>query len=198
MSTVGVDPERHRFATVGARAFGFHGAGRLHEGARGVTRAAVHAAGAPCYTPHMTTTTPRLPTIAWVYLLLSLLGAASTWTYNVLALRELGSAYTPAAFLRVGFEGSVLLGSLASDFWVGSLAALVWMVVEAGRLGMRRRWLYVVLTFVIAWAFAFPLFLFMRERRLAAMRSLAQRPNNIRNQKEQGYVDQQSFGAVGR
>jgi hypothetical protein len=119
----------------------------------------------------MTTNATRLAPIAWLYLSLSLLGAASTWTYNVLAMRELGPAFTPQAFIRVGFEGSVLLGSLASDFWVGSLAALVWMVVEAGRLGMRWRWLYVVLTFVVAWAFAFPLFLFMRERHLAATRS---------------------------
>jgi hypothetical protein len=31
---------------------------------------------------------------------------------------------------------------------------------------MHRWWLYVVLSFSVAFAFAFPLFLFMRERRL--------------------------------
>jgi hypothetical protein len=105
--------------------------------------------------------------IAWVYLALALVGAASTWSYNILALRELGDAFTPQAFIRVGFEGSPLLGSLASDFWVGSLASLIWMMREGMRLRMRRVWVYFVLTFVIAWAFALPLFLFMRERHIA-------------------------------
>lgn len=55
---------------------------------------------------------------------------------------------------------------MASDFWVGAFAALIFMIVEGRRLQMKRLWIYVVLTFVIAWAFAFPLFLFMRERML--------------------------------
>jgi hypothetical protein len=68
----------------------------------------------------------------------------------------------------VGFEGSPLLGSLASDFWVGSLASLIWMVSEGMRLRMKRIWIYIVLTFAIAWAFSLPLFLFMRERHIAS------------------------------
>ena len=42
------------------------------------------------------------------------------------------------------------------------------MVVEGRRLGMRHLWFYVVATFLIAFAFTCPLFLFMRERLLAA------------------------------
>lgn len=105
--------------------------------------------------------------IAWAYLVLSILGAVSTWSYNLQALKVMGDAFTPAAFITVGFEGSPLLGSLAADFWVGSLASLIWMVSEGLRLRMKHLWLYVVLTFAIAWAFSLPLFLFMRERRLA-------------------------------
>jgi hypothetical protein len=113
---------------------------------------------------------PRLPAIASVYLVLSVIGAIATWTYNLIAIREVGGNFTPLAFLRVGFEGSAMLGSLAADFWVGSLASLIWMVAEARRLRMRMPWVYVVLTFLIAWACALPLFLYMRERRLAATR----------------------------
>jgi len=116
----------------------------------------------------MTQPVSRPAVIAWLYLALALVGAASTWSYNVAAMRELGDAFTPQAFVRVGFEGSPLLGSLASDFWVGSLASLIWMVSEGTRLRMKRIWVYVALTFVIAWAFALPLFLFMRERRIAS------------------------------
>jgi hypothetical protein len=109
----------------------------------------------------------RTPAIAWVYLALSAIGLCSTMTFNVLAIKLFGSAYTPAAFVRAGFEGSPILGSLASDFWVGSLASVIWMVAEGRSLGMRRIAWYIVLTLLIAWAFALPLFLFMRERHLA-------------------------------
>jgi hypothetical protein len=112
------------------------------------------------------------PPLAWIYLALSVLGALSTWTYNLQAFSELGDAFTPAAFLRVGFEGSPILGSLAADFWVGSTASLIWMISEGQRLKMQRLWIYVVLTFVIAWACSLPLFLFMRERRLGAQASI--------------------------
>lgn len=79
---------------------------------------------------------------------------------------EVQRAMTAQEFLTVGFTGSSLLGSLASDFWVGSSAALIFMIVEGRRLQLPRLWLYVALTFLVAWAFSFPLFLFMRERRL--------------------------------
>lgn len=101
-----------------------------------------------------------------VYLALSVIGAVSTWTYNVLWMREVGRVMTAHEFVTVGFTGSHLLGSLASDFWVGSLAAVVFMIVEGRRLQLKRLWLYVALTFAIAWACSFPLFLFMRERLL--------------------------------
>jgi hypothetical protein len=101
--------------------------------------------------------------IAWVYLVLSIVGAVGTWSYNL----QVTEGFTPQAFMLVGFQGSPLLGSLAADFWIGSLASLIWMVSEGLRLQMKRIWVYVVLTFAIAWAFSLPLFLFMRERRLA-------------------------------
>jgi Terpene cyclase DEP1 len=108
-----------------------------------------------------------VPVVAWIYLLLALVGLASTMTYNVMAFRELGSVFTPAAFIRAGFEGGPILGSLASDFWVGSTASIIWMFMESRRLGMRNLWVYVALTFGLAWAFGLPLFLYMRERQMA-------------------------------
>ena len=108
-----------------------------------------------------------LPAIAWVYLMLAFAGLAATWTYNYLAFQQYGFDFTPLAFIRAGFEGSPILGSLAADFWIGSLASLIWMIAEGRSLHMRNLWIYVVLTFVVAWAFALPLFLHMRERHVA-------------------------------
>ena len=58
------------------------------------------------------------------------------------------------------------LSAFAADFWVGSTVSLVWMIVEARRLGMKHWWVFIPLTFGIAWAFSLPLFFFFRERHL--------------------------------
>jgi len=46
-------------------------------------------------------------------------------------------------------------------------AFLIWSFVEARRLTMPYWWIYALLTFSIALAFALPLFLLNRERRIA-------------------------------
>ena len=46
-------------------------------------------------------------------------------------------------------------------------AFIVWSFVEARRLSMARWWVYILLTATVAVAFAVPVFLLMRERRLA-------------------------------
>ena len=108
--------------------------------------------------------------IRFVYLGLAVIGAVTTWTYNIQWMLEQQRAMTASEFLTVGFSGSALLGSLASDFWVGWFASVIFMVIEGRRLQMQRIWVYVVLTFVIAWAFALPLFLFVRESVLSRER----------------------------
>lgn len=105
------------------------------------------------------------------YLGLSILGLGSTWTHNVLWMLEQQRLITAQEFLLVGFQGTALLGSLASDFWVGSFASLIFMITEARRIALPRVWVYIVLTFAVAWAFALPLFLFMRERQLYASKT---------------------------
>ncbi len=114
----------------------------------------------------MATSRPLHPA-AYFYLVLAIAGAIIPWTYNILAMRELGRVFTPSEFVAVGFQGPALLGSVAADFWIGSSASFVWMVIEARRCGMRRPWAFVVLTLGVAWACALPLFLFLRERHLA-------------------------------
>jgi hypothetical protein len=108
----------------------------------------------------------RTPVLGYIYLAFSLLGLGATMYYNVLAVRAFGSNYTPMAFIRAGYEHGPILGSLASDFWVGAIASTLWMFTEGKQLGMRNVWLYVLLTLVTAWACALPFFLFMRERQL--------------------------------
>jgi len=57
--------------------------------------------------------------------------------------------------------------AITNDILVVVVVFLVWSFIEARRLSMAYWWVYVVLTFTIAIAFALPLFLLNRERRIA-------------------------------
>jgi len=102
------------------------------------------------------------------YLFAAVIGAIIPWYFSLRALGEVDDPFTPVAFFLVGFQGSAMLGSVAADFWIGASVSIVWIVAEGRRLKMPRVWLYVVVTFLIAWASALPLFLYFRERHLAA------------------------------
>jgi hypothetical protein len=94
-------------------------------------------------------------------------GAVVPWYYNMKYMQESGALLTPQAWLAGGFINA-LTASITTDFLIGTTPVLVWMAVEARRLGMRHWWFYVVTTFLVAFAFACPIFLFMREARLRA------------------------------
>jgi hypothetical protein len=103
-------------------------------------------------------------------------GAVVPWYFNVRHMQESGELLTPQAWVVGGFT-SALAASITSDFLIGTLPVLVWMVLEARRLRMRHWWLYVVATFLVAFAFSCPLFLLMRERRLRAIRAAGGSPD---------------------
>ena len=94
-----------------------------------------------------------------VYLLLAILGVVWTWYFNLQLETGLVGFFT-------SMFDSPITGSLAADVSVALMTWLVWMIPEARRLGIS--WwtvaLLIVLTFVVAFAFTFPLFMFIRER----------------------------------
>ena len=106
------------------------------------------------------------------YGLFAAAGAVVPWYFNARFMRESGEALTPQRWLAEGFV-TPLAGSITSDFLIGTIPVLVWMLVEARRLGMRHLWVYVLGTFLVAFAFTCPLFLLMRERHLQLRRTQA-------------------------
>ncbi|MFB2557334.1 DUF2834 domain-containing protein [Herbiconiux liangxiaofengii] len=104
---------------------------------------------------------------AVVYLVLAAAGLVGTWTFNIVAIVERRD------FLGEWFGSGPSVNSLGVDLLVVAVAAIVFMVAEARRLRMRGVAAYIVLVPLVALAFAFPLFLCARERRLSAMRSEA-------------------------
>ena len=112
---------------------------------------------------------PRWTPLALVYLGLSVVGLVGTFVFN---------AWTVVAgrdYLADIFGGGPAVSSLGVDLLVVAVAGAIFIVVEARRLGMRRAWLYLVLSLVTAFAFTFPLFLAMRERKLRSRRGRPQR-----------------------
>jgi len=96
------------------------------------------------------------------YLTLAIAGFVTAMVFNGIAVMT-GADYAGAWF------GTAVEWVLSADLTVVALAAVVFMLSEGKRLGMRWVWLYIALSFVTAMAFTFPLFLAMRERKLASV-----------------------------
>lgn len=101
----------------------------------------------------------------WIYMVLAVVGLVTAWIFNGLAVMN-SEDYASAWF------GTAVDWVLSADLTIVAIAVVVFMITEARRLGMKRVWLYILLSGVTAMAFTFPLFLAMRERTLAQKEDL--------------------------
>ncbi|MFZ9973490.1 MAG: DUF2834 domain-containing protein [Vulcanococcus sp.] len=118
-------------------------------------------------------TAPR-PWLAWLYLGLAVAGGVLPWMANLDYMQQYGSSFDVSQFIQLA-NANPAAQSLSRDLLIGASAITVWIVVESRRLQMRHLWLVLLSSVTIAFAFAAPLFLFLRERRLA---ELARQTNN--------------------
>lgn len=102
--------------------------------------------------------------LAGTYLVLAVVGLVATAFFNVWSVVQARN------YLGDLFGSGPAVSSIGVDLLVVAVAGCILIVVEARRLGMRRAWLYIVLSGVTAFAFTFPLFLAMRERKIGAAR----------------------------
>ncbi|MEN9604296.1 MAG: hypothetical protein RL545_985 [Actinomycetota bacterium] len=96
----------------------------------------------------------------WVYLTLAITGLVTAWIFNGIAVmtgQDYGSAWTASAVDLV----------LTYDLGIVAVAGVIFMFVEAKRIGMKKVWILVLLSGITAMAFVFPLFLALRERKLS-------------------------------
>ena len=101
--------------------------------------------------------------LAFVYLGLAIAGLVGTWTFNALAIVQMRD------FIGDWVGSGPAVSSLTVDLLVVAVAGCILIIVEARRLSIKRAWLYVVLSGLTAFAFTFPLFLAMRQRRLTEL-----------------------------
>jgi hypothetical protein len=90
------------------------------------------------------------------------------WLANLDFMRVYGNSFDVTVFINLA-NANPAAQSLSRDLLVGASAVTIWMVVESRRLGMRHLWVVLLSSVTIAFAFAAPFFLFLRERRLAEL-----------------------------
>jgi hypothetical protein len=104
-----------------------------------------------------------------VYLMLAVLGICYTWYYNIqwFQITEEPSLVNFFKDAQVNLAGK----SFGADLTVVVLTFFVFMIPEAIKLKIKFWWILIPLTFLIAIAFTFPLFLYMRANKLEKLQS---------------------------
>lgn len=112
---------------------------------------------------------PRTPSpIELLYLVLAIAGAVLPWLANLDYIRESGGAFDIAHFVAQA-NANPAAASLSRDLGIGATAVVIWMVREARRIQMRGLPWVLLSCVTLAFACAAPLFLYLRERRLAEL-----------------------------
>ena len=109
----------------------------------------------------------RHKTLCWIYGLIATGALFATWFQNIRFFQQDDNGGL-AGFIDDSYANAAS-SSITNDLVFVLLAAVVLMVVEARRVGVRHIWAYLVMSFVIAVSVALPLFLLMRERKLAEL-----------------------------
>ena len=116
----------------------------------------------------MTPPSASPPWLAWLYLALAMAGGILPWLANLDFIGSYGAAFDLGLFVQLA-NANPAAQSLSRDLLIGATAITIWIVVESRRLQMRHLWLVLLSSVTIAFAFAAPFFLFLRERRLAEL-----------------------------
>ena len=120
-------------------------------------------------TMNQATTIPQQSAwIRYVYLGMAAVGAVWPWLANLEFIQQHGAAFDLGLFVQLANANPAAM-SLSRDLAVAASAVTIWMVVEARRLGLRGLGWVLLSCVTVAFAFGCPLFLYLRERRLAEL-----------------------------
>ena len=106
--------------------------------------------------------------LSYLYLFLSILGAILPMISNFNFAMEYGSTFDINQFIQLA-NANPAAESISRDLLIGASAVFIWIVNESRKLNMKNMWIVYVGTFLIAFAFSAPFFLFLRERRIIEM-----------------------------
>ena len=106
--------------------------------------------------------------LSYLYLFLSFLGAIFTMSANFDFAIEYGNSFDIKNFISLA-NANPAAQSISRDLFVGATAVFIWIVNESKKLNIKNMWIVYFGTFLIAFAFSAPFFLFLRERRIIEM-----------------------------
>ncbi len=102
--------------------------------------------------------------------MLAISGAVLPTLANIQFISDYGPTFDIKLFIDLA-NSNPAAQSLSRDLIISASSVTIWFFVESRRLQMKNLWIVVLSSFVIAFAFAAPFFLFLRERRLIEMSS---------------------------
>lgn len=105
--------------------------------------------------------------VCGTYAVIAVVALVATWWNNIGFFTTESTSLID--FVQSGYA-NYASSSLTNDLLLFGLAAFVFMVVEARRIGIPKVWIYIVLSAVVAVSVAFPLFLIRRQLVLADRR----------------------------
>lgn len=97
-----------------------------------------------------------------VLFVLALLGVMVPWYFNIGFLLD-GGSFAPGPFVAA-VSANKLVAGITWDVYIAAAAFSVWLLQDAPAAGVRRPWIYVVMTFGIGLAFSLPLYMTIRGR----------------------------------
>ena len=103
--------------------------------------------------------------LSYLYLFLSILGAILPMMANFQFAADYGNSFDINNFISLA-NANPAAQSISRDLLVGASAVFIWIINESKKLNMKNMWIIYIGTFLIAFAFAAPFFLFLRERRI--------------------------------
>ena len=103
--------------------------------------------------------------LSYLYLFLSILGAILPMLSNFDFAMEYGNSFDIKNFIALA-NANPAAQSISRDLLVGATAVFIWIINESKKLNIRNMWIVYIGTFLIAFAFSAPFFLFLRERRI--------------------------------
>ena len=103
--------------------------------------------------------------LSYIYLFLSIFGAILPMMANFDFAMEYGNSFDIKNFISLA-NANPAAQSISRDLLVGASAVFIWIVNESKKLNIKNMWVVYLGTFLIAFAFSAPFFLFLRERRI--------------------------------
>ena len=103
--------------------------------------------------------------LSFLYLFISVLGAVLPMMANFDFAMQYGNSFDIKNFIDLA-NANPAAQSISRDLFIGASAVFIWIVNDSKKFNIKNMWIVYLGTFLVAFAFSAPFFLFLRERRI--------------------------------